>query len=98
MAIDIQIHIDLNERQKRIMRAAVVVGTVIGALGIGIAVAAPLQTTWIATGQPVSASSLLSNMNELNRRTIATNGGASYSVGATLLCGTTSTNFSGDIG
>jgi hypothetical protein len=88
MAVDIRIHIDLTERQKRIMRAAVVAGTVIAALGIGIAMAAPIDTTWIASGQPISASALASNINELNRRTVLTVGATSYSVGATKYCGT----------
>ena len=35
MTIDIRIHIGLSARQKRLVRAAVVVGSVIGAVGIG---------------------------------------------------------------
>jgi hypothetical protein len=98
MAIDIRIRIDLTPRQKKIMRIAVVTGTVIGAIGIGVAIAAPLQLTWIQSGQQVSASSLLDNMNELNRRTIlTTDAGVSFSVGATKFCGTSPATTTGAI-
>jgi hypothetical protein len=71
MPIDIRIHIDLTERQKKIMRAAVVGGTVIAALGIGIAIAAPIDTTWIQDGGVLSASSLSTDLDGLQTQITA---------------------------
>jgi hypothetical protein len=95
MGIDIKINIDFTARQKKIVRAAVVTGAVVAALGVGIAIAAPIDVTWIGNGKPVSAASLGANISELNRRTIATSNGVSYSVGATVYCGSTAAAQSG---
>ncbi len=87
MAIDIKINLDLSPRQKKIVRAAVVAGAVIGALGIGIAIAAPVQ--WTASETLTQA--------KMNAITVVTNGSVSYSVGATKYCGTGPTNTTGAI-
>lgn len=102
MSIDIRIHIELTDRQKRVMRAGVVTGTVIGALGLGIAIAQPINTSWIAQNAPVSASSLAGNLTGLQSQittlqeqiaslqafqTQATQDGG-YTLGA-VFCGTT---------
>jgi microcystin-dependent protein len=71
MAIDIRVHIELTERQKRVMRAGIVGGTVIASLGIGVAIAMPIDTSWITSGAPVSASSLASNLNGLQSQVTA---------------------------
>ena len=78
MGIDIKISIDLSPGQKKIVRAAVVAGAVIGALGIGIAIAAPVQ--W-------GASETLTQV-KMNAITVIDAGATSISVGATLYCGT----------
>jgi hypothetical protein len=88
MGIEIKINIDLSPRQKKIMRAAVVGGVVIGALGIGIAIAAPPHA--FMTSETLTAT----NLNSLN---VATNGSVSYSVGATTYCGTGPTSTTGAI-
>jgi hypothetical protein len=92
MGIHIDIRIDLTRTQKKIIRAAVVAGSAIAALGIGIAIAAPHQ--WKAS-DPLAAADL----NGLNVVTYtAPDGGAvSYSVGATKFCGTSPTNTNGAI-
>lgn len=92
MAINIEVRIDLTPKQKKVIRAAVVSGSVIGALGVGIALAAPHQ--WKAN-DPLAAADL----NGLNVITYTTDGGAtsSYSVGATKFCGATPVPTAGDI-
>jgi len=70
----IVIDLELSPRQKKIIRAAVVTGAVIGALGLGLAVAAPHQ--WMAN-QPLTAADL----NSLD--IVSTDAGKQYSLGAT---------------
>lgn len=85
MGIDIRIKLDLTPRQKRLIKAGLVVGAVIGGLGVGLAVAAPHQ--WKAS-DPLTAS-------DLNSIAVATGpDGGRYSGGATKYCGigATSTN------
>jgi hypothetical protein len=94
MGIEIKINIDFTARQKKIVRAAVVMGAVIGALGVGIAIAAPIDTTWISGGAQVSATSLKSDLDGLQTqitagRFVVTIDGGQYSVGATAYCGST---------
>lgn len=89
MGINISIRIDLTAMQKRIIRAAVVTGAVVAALGVGIAVGAPHQ--W-KTSDALTATDL----NGLSRLTSA-DGGVTYSVAATAVCGSTASttgNFS----
>jgi hypothetical protein len=76
MAIDIRIHINLSERQKRIMRVAVVAGTVIAASGIGIALATPIDTSWISNGTVLSATSLKGDFDGLQTQIAALQGSA----------------------
>jgi len=66
MPVNIHISIDFSPRQKRIVRAALVAGAVIGALGIGIVVAAPKHT--FAAGTPISASEMNENFSDLDSR------------------------------
>lgn len=91
MGIDIQIRIDLTPRQKKVMRGAVVTGVVIGALGVGLAIAAPHQ--W-STNDPLKASDL----NGLNVATYTSDGGTTQqSVGTTKFCGLSATTTTGAI-
>jgi hypothetical protein len=90
------VELDLSSRQKKIVRAAVVTGAVIGALGIGVAIAAPIDTTWITGGAQVSATSLKTDLDGLQTqitagRFVGTIGGQQYSVGATAYVGVTAT-------
>jgi microcystin-dependent protein len=57
MTIDIQIHIDLTPRQKRIIRWAVVSGAAVGALGLGVALAQTTLPTF-TTNETLQASDL----------------------------------------
>lgn len=66
MAIDIRIQIDLSARQKRIIRGAVVAGSVIGALGIGVAIAMPKHT--FTSGTPIKATEMNDNFVDLDTR------------------------------
>ncbi len=61
----------LSPRQKRVIRAAVVTGASIAALGIGVAIAAPIDTTWVRAGKPVAASSLKDNLDGLQSQATA---------------------------
>jgi hypothetical protein len=86
------VDVDLSARQKKIIRAGVVTGAVIAALGLGLAIAAPHQ--W-STNDPLKATDL----NGLNVVSYASDAGtASYSVGATKFCGATTTTFTGALG
>ena len=71
MGIDIKINIDLSPRQRRVVRGAVVAGAVIGALGVGIAIAAPIDTTWVVTGQTLTAAQLKGNLDGLQAQVTA---------------------------
>jgi hypothetical protein len=97
MPIDIRIRIDLSPGQKRMMRAAVVAGAVIGALGLGVALATVPNS--FSSGQAVSASSMNQNFTYLDSkaRFVAVIDGGQYSVGATHFCGTGPTNTTGAI-
>lgn len=86
MGIDIRIHLNFTPTQRRIMRGAVVVGVVVGALGLGLAIAAPHQ--WKASDPLVAA--------DLNGLGIVTKNGKQYSLGATY-CGKTTGVTSGVI-
>lgn len=88
MCIHIDIKLDLTPTQKKVMRWAVVAGTVIGALGIGLAIGAPHQ--WMPK-DPLNASDL----NDLN---VVTNGTSSISVGGTTYCGTSTSAATGYFG
>jgi hypothetical protein len=66
MPINVQISIDLGPRQKRMLRAALVAGGVIGALGLGVAIAAPAHTFTART--PISASQMNDNFVDLDAR------------------------------
>jgi hypothetical protein len=97
MPIDISIRIDLSPRQRRVMRAAVVTGTVIGALGLGVALATVPNT--FSSGQTVSASGMNQNFTYLDSkaRFVTTLDGGQYSVGATHFCGVSPTTTTGSI-
>jgi hypothetical protein len=89
MGIDIKVHIELTSAQKRIIRAGVVTGSVIAAVGLGLAIAAPHQ--W-ASNDPLKATDL----NGLNVVTYTSDGGtSSFSVGATKYCGQSPTTSTG---
>lgn len=92
MGIHIDVRIDLTPKQKKVIRAAVVTGCVIGALGIGIAVAAPHQ--W-KSNDPLAAADL----NGLNVVSYTSDAGTttSYSVGATKYCGITPVTTTGAV-
>lgn len=92
MGINIDVRIDLTPKQKKLIRAAVVTGSVIGALGVGLAVAAPHQ--WKAS-DPLAATDL----NGLNVVSYTTDAGVktSYSVGATKFCGITPVTTTGAV-
>ena len=91
----IVIDLELSPLQKKVVRAAVVFSAVIGALGVGLAIASPIDSTWIKDGKAVSATSLASNVTELDRRTLATSDAGAYSVGATKYCGQSASAQSG---
>ena len=95
MGIEIRIKIDLTPWQKKLVRGAVVTGAVIAALGIGVALAGPIDTTWIVQGNPLTAAQLKSDLDGLQTQVAAlqafqaqatADGG--YSLGATY-CGMT---------
>jgi hypothetical protein len=92
MGIHIDVRIDLTPKQKKLIRAAVVTGSMIGALGVGLAVAAPHQ--W-KSSDPLAAGDL----NGLNVVSYTTDAGitTSYSVGATKYCGLTPVTTTGAI-
>lgn len=69
MPINVQLSVDLGPRQKRVLRAALVAGGVIGALGLGIAVAAPRHT--FTAGATISASQMNENFVDLDARLTA---------------------------
>jgi hypothetical protein len=92
MGINIQIQIDFTPKQKKIVRVAVVSGAVVGALGLGLAVASPHQ--W-KTSDPLTATDL----NGLNVVSYTSDAGtSSYSVGATKFCAATSASYTGNMG
>jgi microcystin-dependent protein len=66
MPIDVRIHIDLSPRQKRLVRTAVVAGAVIGALGLGVAVATPPHT--FVPDTVISAAEMNDNFIDLDSR------------------------------
>lgn len=91
MSIHVDVRLNLSERQKRIVRAAVVSGAVLASLGIGLAVAAPIDTTWVVSGQPIPASSLKGNLDGLQQqitKPVLSKNGKQYSLAATY-CGKT---------
>ncbi len=57
MTIDIKIRIDLSPRQRRIVRWAIVSGAVIGALGLGVALAQTTPPTF-TSGEMLAATDL----------------------------------------
>jgi microcystin-dependent protein len=69
MPINVQISIDLGPRQKRVLRAALVAGGVIGALGLGVVVAAPKHT--FTSGTTISSSHMNENFADLDTRLTA---------------------------
>lgn len=71
MKVEINIDLGLSARQKRIVRNGVVAGAFIAALGVGVAVAAPIDTTWIASGQPLSATKLQGDLDGLQSQVAA---------------------------
>ena len=71
MGISIHVDIELTPRQKTLVRRAVVAGAVMGALGIGIAIAAPVDTSWVATGKPLTATLLKGNLDGLQSQITA---------------------------
>jgi hypothetical protein len=81
MGIHIDVRIDLSERQKRFMRWCVVTGSAIAALGIGVAFAGGIDTSWISSGQPVNALSLSNDLNGLQEQ-ISGDGGLQAQLGA----------------
>lgn len=91
MGIHIDDRIALTRTQKKVIRAAVVTGSVIAALGVGLAIAAPHQ--WKAS-DPLAAADL----NGLNVLTYTSDAGTvSYSVGPTKFCGSTPFTTAGTI-
>lgn len=66
MPIDIRIQIDLSPRQKRVIRAAVVAGAVIGALGLGVAIAAPKNI--FKPTEVLSSQKMNDNFTDLDTR------------------------------
>ena len=65
MPIDIRIQIDLSPRQKRVIRSAVVAGAMIGALGLGVAIAAPVK---FSPTETLSSQKMNANFNDLDMR------------------------------
>jgi hypothetical protein len=109
MGIDIKIQIDLSARQKKIVRVAVVTGAVIGALGIGIAFAAPISTSWSMDGLTLKGADLKGALDGLQtqitqaqtdiaalqaKRPTLTVGQQSYSLDAKY-CGSTTGAYDG---
>lgn len=91
MGIHVDVRIDLTPKQKKVIRAAVVTGSVIAALGLGLAVAAPHQ--WKAS-DPLAAADL----NGLNVVTYSSDAGTvMYSVGPTTFCGITPVTTTGAV-
>ena len=66
MPIDIRIQIDLSSHQKRVIRSAVVAGAVIGALGLGVAIAMPKNK--FNPGDPLSSQKMNENFIDLDAR------------------------------
>jgi hypothetical protein len=90
----IVLEIGLTSSQRRIVRGAVVVATVIATLGVGVVIAAPSHT-WKA-GEPLSAAQLNETLVDIDRRAhLLSNGTSTYSVGATRFCGKTPLPYSG---
>lgn len=87
------IKVELSERERRFVRATLVVAAAVVLGGIGLASAAPIDTTWIKSGDPIPAASLKANLDGLQQQvtkpTISRNG-KQYSLGATY-CGKTAT-------
>lgn len=66
MPINVSIQVRLSDRQKRVVRMGVVCGAVIGALGLGVAVAAPNYT--FVEGQKLSSAQMTENFADLQAR------------------------------
>jgi hypothetical protein len=103
MGIDIKIHIDLTPRQKKVVRAAVVAGAVIAALGLGIAIAAPISSTWSVDGLTLKGADLKGALDGLQSqissgRFVVTLGIKPYSLGATKYVAVTLTGGGGPNG
>jgi hypothetical protein len=99
MPNDHRIQLDLSSRQKRVIRSAVVAGAVIGALGLGVAIAAPKNT--FKANDPLSSQKMNENFDDLDARIgavetkpVITKGGKQYSTFATF-CGMTSATYDG---
>jgi hypothetical protein len=94
----IVIDLELTPAQKRVVRMAVVAGTVIASLGLGVAVATPKHA--FTSGTPVRASDMNDNFNDLDTRVSALQSGAAnalhtrsagWQVVAAIVDGTAST-------
>lgn len=87
----ITIDLAFSPRQKRVIRSALVAGSVIGALGLGVVIAAPKNT--FTAGTAISASQMNENFVELDTRVasaeqrIAALEGRAPSVTSTSLAG-----------
>jgi hypothetical protein len=75
MPINVNISIDFSPRQKRLLRAALVTGGIVGALGFGIVVAAPKHT--FTAGTTISSSEMNDNFADLDSRLSAATSAAS---------------------
>lgn len=101
MQINIQlVALDLSPRQKRIIRHGVVAGAVIAALGVGMALAAPIDTTWIGPNKPVTSTDLKGDLDGLQAqissgRAVVMINGKSMSVGATVYKANTTSTYTG---
>jgi hypothetical protein len=65
MEIHLKIDIGLTPFQKRLLRHAVVIAAMVAAIGTGVAIASPIDTGWIASQQPLSASKLKADLDGL---------------------------------
>ena len=67
----ITIDLELSPLQKKIVRGGVVAGAVMGALGVGLAIAAPIDTTWVVDQKPLSATALKGDLDGLQAQVTA---------------------------
>ncbi len=64
MGIHVEIRLDLNSSSKRWLKSAMVAAISIAIIGVGVSIAA-IDTSWVQSGQPVSASNLKANLDGL---------------------------------
>lgn len=99
MKIHVEVDLGLSTRQKRIVRSGVVASVVIAILGVGVALAAPVNTfkdTDVLSADKMNQNfvDLDSRLTAVESRVVRTNGATKISTGG-LYCATTPSSYDG---